>query len=229
MTMGNTTERSRRTLAEIIAELREQTAMAVAAETLVEALEEIERRSAPTVLVRPVGVPEDAVRAVVEQAAACGVALIIVPPGWSLATPSALNATREACARICENAAATAKPDVRAALFKAAIQIRAQDTDWPAAERSALALLRDLEWSGGTVDGCRCCPSCSAEPSRGQSHAQGCKLAALLAGAGRQVPPTSDPADKWIAWRGSATDFVSDMKAVIPDSKLIYIAGLIRG
>jgi hypothetical protein len=55
-------------------------------------------------------------------------------------------------------------------------------------EARAREMLRDLEWRGGTGDGCSCCPACGAEPERGTdpdkpkrgTHAADCKLAALL-------------------------------------------------
>jgi hypothetical protein len=62
-----------------------------------------------------------------------------------------------------------------------------------AAPANVVSLLREIEWCGGTVDGCSCCPACGAEPERGTdpdhpkrgAHLAGCKLAALLARGAR--------------------------------------------
>lgn len=45
--------------------------------------------------------------------------------------------------------------------------------------------------------------------------------------APRSHPPTDDPADHWVAWRGSASDFVTDMRRVIPPEKLAFLRVLL--
>lgn len=42
------------------------------------------------------------------------------------------------------------------------------------------ALLRSVEWSGGTAAGDGCCPSCSAYPPPREQHAEYCKLDAMI-------------------------------------------------
>lgn len=42
------------------------------------------------------------------------------------------------------------------------------------------ALLRSVEWSGGTAAGDGCCPSCSAYPPPREQHAEDCKLDAMI-------------------------------------------------
>lgn len=72
------------------------------------------------------------------------------------------------------------------------------------------------------------------EASARESHADvvlhalhvsgGAAAVASLPGA---APPTKDPADHWVAWRGSASDFVADMRAVIPRAKLDEVLSLL--
>lgn len=51
--------------------------------------------------------------------------------------------------------------------------------------------------------------------------------AAALASIPGATPPTTDPADHWVAWRGSASDFVRDMRAAIPRAKLDEVLSLL--